>query len=192
MKYDIKAKPTKYNGINFRSMLEARWAYFFDLVEWEWEYEPYEINGRLPDFIIYSNSDRYDTKTIIVEIKPKSMITDKFKKEILKSYKNEQSHLLLLHESPFKESKEHLVSLGLISQYVPTRIKFRHREFYDADMKCVNDFGSNYMIFDGMIGNQKYKDRKIFIDLYTKDHYKLINMWKECQNSTKFKTYNNG
>ena len=54
----IKAIPTKYSGITFRSRLEARWAVFFDAlgIEWEYEAEGYEIeygNGNvyyLPDF----------------------------------------------------------------------------------------------------------------------------------------------
>jgi hypothetical protein len=47
--------PTAYNGVNFRSRLEARWAAFFDLLEWRWEYEKeaYKLEGGLnylPDF----------------------------------------------------------------------------------------------------------------------------------------------
>jgi hypothetical protein len=41
MTYDtIKAKPTWYAGIQFRSRLEARWAVFFDALGIPWEYEP--------------------------------------------------------------------------------------------------------------------------------------------------------
>lgn len=43
--YTVPAIPTKYNGINFRSRLEAKWAAFFDLLEWNWEYEPCDFNG---------------------------------------------------------------------------------------------------------------------------------------------------
>jgi hypothetical protein len=31
---------TRYNGVNFRSRLEAKWAAFFDLAGWSWEYQP--------------------------------------------------------------------------------------------------------------------------------------------------------
>jgi hypothetical protein len=37
---DIAAIPTEYDGILFKSRLEARWAVFFDLMRIKWEYEP--------------------------------------------------------------------------------------------------------------------------------------------------------
>lgn len=36
----IRAKPTLYKGVRFRSRLEARWAVFFDAIGREWIYEP--------------------------------------------------------------------------------------------------------------------------------------------------------
>ena len=36
----IKAIPTDYNGVHFRSRLEARWAVFFDNLRMTWTYEP--------------------------------------------------------------------------------------------------------------------------------------------------------
>lgn len=36
----IPAIPTQYNGVQFRSRLEARWAAFFDHMRLAWEYEP--------------------------------------------------------------------------------------------------------------------------------------------------------
>ncbi len=52
----IKALPTTYNGVQFRSRTEARWAAYFDLmgVEWRYEDEAYELpsGGYLPDFYL--------------------------------------------------------------------------------------------------------------------------------------------
>lgn len=36
----IRALPTVYAGVRFRSRLEARWALFFDKLGIRWEYEP--------------------------------------------------------------------------------------------------------------------------------------------------------
>ena len=64
MIYNIKAIPTQYAGVLFRSRLEARWAAFFDLCEWRWEYEPFDLNGWLPDFRLMGFCD------VLVEVKP--------------------------------------------------------------------------------------------------------------------------
>ncbi len=49
----IAAIETRYNGINFRSRLEAKWAAMFDLLKWGWTYEPTDFNGWIPDFAIH-------------------------------------------------------------------------------------------------------------------------------------------
>jgi hypothetical protein len=49
---EIEAKPTGYNGVVFRSKLEATWARFFDVIGLAWEYEPTQIPGWIPDFLI--------------------------------------------------------------------------------------------------------------------------------------------
>lgn len=46
------AIPTTYRGTQFRSRLEARWASFFDLVEWPWVYEPFDTGDWIPDFLV--------------------------------------------------------------------------------------------------------------------------------------------
>lgn len=57
--------PTVYEGVRFRSRLEARWAAFFDLVGWEWEYEPFDLEGYIPDFLL-----PFTQAPMLVEIKP--------------------------------------------------------------------------------------------------------------------------
>lgn len=50
MNYSVAAHQTKYSGVVFRSRLEARWAAYFDLVSWGWDYEPIDLQGWVPDF----------------------------------------------------------------------------------------------------------------------------------------------
>jgi hypothetical protein len=57
--------PTIYAGVRFRSRLEARWAAFFDLLKWEWHYEPFDLNGWIPDFVLHGK-----TRRTLVEVKP--------------------------------------------------------------------------------------------------------------------------
>lgn len=64
MEERIPAIPTTYNGINFRSRLEAKWARFFDMAGWRYEYEPEDFDGYIPDFVLLFKEKLY------VEVKP--------------------------------------------------------------------------------------------------------------------------
>jgi hypothetical protein len=69
--------PTTYNSQLFRSLVEARWASFFDVLGWPWEYEPFELKGYIPDFALKFH------KPILVEVKselePKKLKTHRAK-----------------------------------------------------------------------------------------------------------------
>lgn len=60
MSTTIKALPTTYAGVEFRSRIEARWALFFDQLGVTWAYEPegYALpsGNYLPDFWLPSIS----------------------------------------------------------------------------------------------------------------------------------------
>jgi len=58
--------PTLYKDIQFRSRLEARYAVYFDLLGWEWAYEPIDLPGWIPDFVLFSSSQ----ENVFVEVKP--------------------------------------------------------------------------------------------------------------------------
>lgn len=66
----IPAIPTTYKNVRFRSRLEARWAAFFDLCDWSWQYEPIDLNGWIPDFILGTRNP------ILVEVKPRLNLTE--------------------------------------------------------------------------------------------------------------------
>jgi hypothetical protein len=62
-----QATKTIYNGQEFRSKLEAKWAAFFDLIGFKWEYEPKNdlFRGWLPDFAIWQEG-----QIVYCEVKP--------------------------------------------------------------------------------------------------------------------------
>lgn len=64
--------PTTYKSVRFRSRLEARWAAFFDLIEWDWTYEPIDLAGYIPDFGIRFEAGR----VLVLEVKPALTIED--------------------------------------------------------------------------------------------------------------------
>lgn len=101
MKNKFAAIPTTYKGINFRSRIEAKWAALFDLLKWDWEYEPYDLNGWIPDFKIKGNKD------ILVEVKSYSVyqafpeIDDRWLTQLEKITKADPDlPVLLLSNSP--------------------------------------------------------------------------------------------
>lgn len=56
--------PTVYDGIEYRSRLEARWAAFMSNIGWEYVYEPFDGDGYIPDFIVHGE------QPLFVEVKP--------------------------------------------------------------------------------------------------------------------------
>lgn len=58
-------KPTYHRGVLMRSRLETKWARFFDLLGWEYSYEPaIDLHGYIPDFVLHFY------KPLLVEVKP--------------------------------------------------------------------------------------------------------------------------
>ncbi len=187
MNYDINPIPTIYKGRKFRSRLEARWQSFFDSVGWAVEYEPCQINGYNPDFIIKCESKCYNTNYIIVEVKPAIFVDDKFKSDFLEKYKNISAHLLILTDFPFTKSDKMSygnVVLGEGRQWYADEDS-KHIELDEFTMKCDNDFASSILIFDGMIYGKI--DRKQFMEYGTYDYLGLCKKWTETGNKTQFK-----
>lgn len=61
---------TMYAGVRFRSRLEAKWACFFDLMGWRWEYEPFDADGYIPDFVLLGDDP------VVVEVKPATSLDE--------------------------------------------------------------------------------------------------------------------
>lgn len=71
----FSAIPTMYSGVQFRSRLEAKWAAFFDIVGWQWEYEPFDLGGWIPDFYVWPWAAN-TTGGFLIEIKPAFSLSD--------------------------------------------------------------------------------------------------------------------
>lgn len=64
---------TTYKNRKYRSRLEARWATFFDLCGWKYEYEPIDCQGWIPDFALYGKASAEKSRSTgitYVEVKP--------------------------------------------------------------------------------------------------------------------------
>lgn len=63
--------PTLYNGVRYRSRVEAKWAAFFDGLRWAFEYEPLDLEWYIPDFIL-----KLPAGPIAVEVKGESQLSE--------------------------------------------------------------------------------------------------------------------
>ncbi len=61
----VPAIRTRYNGVSYRSRLEARWACLFDSLKWPHVYEPVDLDWYVPDFVL-----TFPHGPIAVEVKP--------------------------------------------------------------------------------------------------------------------------
>jgi hypothetical protein len=56
--------PTVFDGTEYRSRLEAKWAALFDLIGWRHDFEPFAGDWYIPDFTIAG------PQPLVVEVKP--------------------------------------------------------------------------------------------------------------------------
>ena len=89
---------TFYKGRRYRSRLEARWASFFDLAGWRYEYEPYDLPGWIPDFLLLG------CQKTLVEVKPYTTFGEFDLKKIIQAmdaYPESPREVLLVGASLF-------------------------------------------------------------------------------------------
>jgi len=106
-----KGIPTTHKHRLYRSRLEARWAAMFDLMGWDYEYEPFDLKGWIPDFAIMGEPG------MLVEIKPADKQAD-FASAIDKIEKADPKRdiLLLGYRLPV-DAEEYAGALGWLIEY---------------------------------------------------------------------------
>jgi hypothetical protein len=107
MSYEIKPIRTFYNGISYRSQLEAKWAMFFDFLELEFDYEPFVIGKWSVDFVLRPGIEEY-----LLEVKPQSEWNNDV---INKIYAHSSTNkCLLFHDQIYTYPDDNAVYLGKI------------------------------------------------------------------------------
>lgn len=189
MKYNIQGIPTYYDSIRFRSRLEAKWAMLFNDFGWEWEYEPIDLNGWIPDFILTGQKGT----EILVEVKPYARL-EKFEEVIKKieratrstNFKNTEVLLLgrkLLEAESWSHQDKKPLAIGWLGE-VFTEDKAKKYDYGKAVLNNSCGFG---FIHD----YNSYKDR--ITELHDGDHYvcfpdieRVRKMWKNVGNKVQW------
>ena len=180
-------------GIQFRSRIEAQWAYIFEKFKWEWEYEPIDLDGYIPDFIInFENNfeNNFQKNVILIEIKGDTNIWENYeehKNKILKSGWNKTFAILGANykiseywdnnNCPIIGKVFYLYENKWISDDLIIR-KETEDSKWDSPKKHIWNFGGNDIIYD--ICSGYWKDT---IETDT-DFSKL---WIEAKNKVQWK-----
>lgn len=175
----MKGIPTYYKYRKYRSRLEARWACTFDLFGWKFEYEPFDLDGWIPDFIIYGVEQE-----LIVEVKPFSKLKEFDTNKVIKGIKKykQGTEILLLGSTIFKQD-EYFQSayIGWLGEYNGKEYDFGEAviNFYERKWGIIHSYGF-------------YKDR--ITSLYRGNDYidtpnfnKVLYIWNRAGNITQWK-----
>jgi len=111
--YQIAAIPTVYRGRRYRSRLEARWAAFFDELGWRHEYEPFDLDGWVPDFALWPFQS--SQMSALVEVKPFDRLDPAIWARIVTSFhrvESDYSGLILTRSAPQIIVPPSAVSIG--------------------------------------------------------------------------------
>lgn len=144
--------PTRYKNVMFRSRLEARWACFFDLLGWEWIYEPFDLNGYIPDF-----SFRNWRGSLIVEVKPETSF-DSLKQYAAKAFASGwRDELLIVGTTLFQNGfdgtypiigmlyeKHFGPSAGLLSECINGHVRLLSQDLSYHCRLCGNYDGDHF------------------------------------------------
>lgn len=107
----MKGIETTYKGRLFRSRLEARWAAFFDLLHWHWEYEPFDCDGWIPDFQITGAK-----QSVLVEVKPIDRFCRITANKIDKA--NDEHEVLLVGSTLLRDDYSYYIGwLGVLDEF---------------------------------------------------------------------------
>lgn len=117
----FKSIPTRYKGLNFRSRLEATWAAFFDLLKWDWDYEPCEFNGWFPDFALLGCYRSGHLRHIFVEVKPVINFPSDVAQKIIDSQPSGESIILGMH--PLWITGYGIPAIGWLNQDISPHIQ---------------------------------------------------------------------
>lgn len=181
----IKGIPTMYAGRRFRSRLEARWAALFDLFGWKYEYEPYDLEGWIPDFVLSGAKEE-----VLVEVKPFYRLGEFDVGKLtqaLKGTEKERCDILLLGCTIFIGDYGYSsIALGWLGEYMGSNIRGGDHEFAYA----ILNFWDNKWGFY----HEWYSFRDRITGLCDGDHYLynpdpevVSNLWAIAGNIVQYK-----
>ena len=201
-KYDDDIKigiPTIGVGnIKYRSRIEAKWSYMFEYLKWNVKYEPLDLQGYIPDFIL-KHEPSGKIKNLLIEIKNEP---DEYNFETYykKAFNSGWGGALLILNHDFDINKVNddsnqqnimkMIILGKI--YFYKKNKIRKSNFYLYKNEC-GDYRYFYVYkhkYYYNINKECDLKNKIEIDNNTTDDDILVikQIWNNISNKTQYKS----
>jgi P4 family phage/plasmid primase-like protien len=172
-------------GIQFRSRIEAQWAYIFEKLEWDWEYEPIDLQGYIPDFIIKFD----DNKEILIEIKGDTNIwnTDVYKYHKNKIVKSGWRGIFGILGGSYKAgSAEYWINIGKVFYLIDDQLLHNDLVLRKNNKTHKWSLGCDIGTYD--ILNDNFKDTCYIDDVPQKEFLKI---WVEAKNKVQWKGIQN-
>lgn len=176
----MKGIPTMYHGRRYRSRLEVRWAVMFDFFSWRYEYEPYDLEGWIPDFALFGASE------IIVEVKPTISLKEFGTAKILAAMRGTEKwgkEILLLGSTIRKRDSG--VSFGLLGEFgrdpEPGSYSFSRAilNYYEEKWGFYHEEGGWNDRMTGLYDGAHY--------LHNPDYGEVVELWNEAGNIVQWK-----
>jgi hypothetical protein len=109
---------TVYDGIEYRSRLEARWAAFMRNIGWDTVYEPFDGDGYIPDFLVQG------PRPMLIEVKPAVTLAE-YEAAVPKAEKGLAAHwahdVLIVGASPLPQIGQYhvdSVTVGWLGEFM--------------------------------------------------------------------------
>ena len=173
MTYRFKSIPTKYNGVQYRSRLEAKWAAFFDIIKWKFTYEPYDLNKWSPDFKLITGAGQ----SLLVEVKPQELINISLRLKVGEA-SNYSDGRLIVNESPFKYPYPNCI--GLTSLFGKSQNHKEEDDFEFCTSVIMNLFNEGLGIY-----NLCNENEEVHSNFDTATEF-CLPMWTEAGNQVMF------
>ncbi len=178
---------TKYADIIFRSRLEARWAAWFDRVKWPWEYEPIDLEGYIPDFILMVKNP------VLVEVKPVLTFEELYQYTAKIERSGWDKEALILGAYPmWKASGWSMPAFGLLAERVEGCDPSDSESYWWATahiFRCGKCGKLNFMHEESDWGGRicGHYDGNRYLQFNKEDALNIRHYWAEAANVTKWK-----
>lgn len=180
------------NHILFRSRIEAKWSYFFNVLKWEYTYEPFDLDGYIPDFIIKKSSCD-NIINLLVEVKGDIDDTN-FNSYYEKAWASGWHDSLLILNSGFENTKDKNLKNGIVlgQLYFPTddkNIEVSDFIIYKDETHSYSHVFSYKKKYYNSINKKCILDKPITIinNTESSENIYLHNIWTGISNEVQFK-----